>query len=63
MGRFRYRMESILNIKLKMEEQAKMSYSLAQLALNEEEEKLAGLYQRQAFIWKKADSFEKACWM
>ncbi len=49
MGRFRYRMESILNIKLKMEEQAKMSYSLAQLALNEEEEKLAGLYQRKAF--------------
>lgn len=49
MGRFRYRMESILNIKLKMEEQAKMSYSLAQLALNEEEEKLAGLYQRQTF--------------
>ena len=39
MAKFRYRMQSILNIKLKMEEQAKMQFAQAQAKLNEEEEK------------------------
>lgn len=47
MAVFRYRMQSVLNIKMKMEEQAKMEFSLANMRLNEENEKLAQLYARQ----------------
>ena len=43
MARFRYRMQSILDIKLKMETQAKQEFAAAQQRLNEEEEKLAAL--------------------
>mgnify|MGYP002519875865 CR=1 FL=1 len=39
MAKFQYRMQSILNIKLKMEEQAKMQFAQAQARLNEEEAK------------------------
>ena len=47
MAKFRYRMQSILNIKLKMEEQAKMQFAQAQAKLNEEEEKLQKLKDRK----------------
>lgn len=47
MARFRYSMQSILDIKLKMETQAKQEFSAAQNALDEEEQKLAALYERQ----------------
>ena len=47
MAKFRYRMQSILNIKLKMEEQAKMQFAQAQARLNEEEEKLNKLKTRK----------------
>lgn len=47
MAKFRYRMQSILNIKLKMEEQAKMQFAQAQAKLNEEEEKLQKLINRK----------------
>ena len=46
MAKFQYSMQSILNIKLKMETQAKQEFSAAQNALNEEEQKLSGLYGR-----------------
>ena len=39
MAKFQYRMQSILNIKLKMEEQAKMQFAQAQAKVNEEEAK------------------------
>lgn len=48
MAKFRYRMQSILNIKLKMEEQAKMQFAQAQAKLNEEEEKLQRLKERKS---------------
>lgn len=48
MARFRYSMQSILNIKLKMETQAKQEFSAARAALDEEEERLRHLYDRKA---------------
>ena len=47
MAKFQYRMQSILNIKLKMEEQAKMQFAQAQAKVNEEEAKLQGLKKRK----------------
>ena len=47
MARFRYRMQSILDIKLKMETQAKQEFAAAQLRLNEEDERLAALRERK----------------
>lgn len=48
MAKFQYRMQSILNIKLKMEEQAKMQFAQAQAKLNEEEGKLNVLLNRRS---------------
>ena len=48
MAKFQYRMQSILNIKLKMEEQAKMQFAQAQAKVNEEEAKLLQLKNRKA---------------
>ena len=48
MARFRYAMQSILDIKLKMETQAKQEFSAANAALREEEEKLEQLFDRKA---------------
>ena len=48
MARFRYRMQSILDIKLKMETQAKQEFAAAQLRLNEEEERLEALKERKS---------------
>lgn len=47
MAKFRYRMQSILDIKRKMETQAKMEFGQAQGRLLEEEERLKQLYQRK----------------
>lgn len=48
MAKFRYRMQNILNIKLKMENQARQDFAAAKLALDEEEEKLKALYLRKS---------------
>jgi len=48
MAKFRYSMQSILNIKMKMETQAKQEFSAAKNALDEEEKKLAVLKRRKA---------------
>ena len=47
MARFRYSMQSILNIKMKMETQAKQEFSAARAALDREEERLKQLFQRK----------------
>ena len=47
MSKFIYRMQNILNIKAKLEEQAKMDYGLARVRLTEEEEKLERLAERK----------------
>ncbi len=48
MAKFIYRMQNILQIKYKLESQAKQQYSAARAALNEEEEKLQKLFLRKA---------------
>lgn len=47
MAKFIYRMQNILNIKYKLEEQAKMEFAAANAHLREEEERLLALQQRQ----------------
>ncbi len=47
MAKFVYRMQSILDIKNKMEEQAKMEYAQARMQLTEEEEKKQLLCMRK----------------
>ena len=47
MARFQYRMQNILNIKLRQEEQQKTAFGIAQRKLNDEEEKLAELMARR----------------
>jgi len=54
MARFRYSLQSILDIKLKMETQAKQDFSAAKNALDEEEEKLEALYGRKAAYEEEA---------
>ena len=48
MKKFVYKMQSVLNIKEKLEEQEKARYAAALAKLNEEEEKLSQLYDRRA---------------
>ncbi len=48
MARFRYRMQSILDIKLKMETQAKQEFAEARIRLDEEEAKMEALNERKA---------------
>lgn len=47
MARFHYSMQSILNIKMKMETQKKQAFSAARAVLDQEEEKLQGLILRK----------------
>lgn len=47
MAKFIYRMQNVLDIKMKMEEQAKASYALRRMKLSEEEEKLASYRDRK----------------
>lgn len=52
MSKFIYRMQNILNLKYKLEEQAKMEFAAARKRLDDEEEKLKLLIQRK-------DSYEE----
>lgn len=54
MAGFRYNLQSILNIKIKMETLAKQEFSAAKNALDEENEKLAVLQGRKAAYEQKA---------
>ncbi len=47
MAKFIYRMQSILDIKVKLEEQARMEFATAKMRLNEEEDKLLILKRRK----------------
>lgn len=53
MAKFVYRMQNILNIKLKLESQAKIAYSNANRALQEEQEVLQQLMLRRMEYEKK----------
>ncbi len=48
MSKFIYRMQNILNLKYKLEDQAKMEFAEARRRLTEEEEKLEMLFRRKA---------------
>lgn len=48
MKKFRYRMESILKIKLKLEDQAKLIYANAQANYNREEDKLKKMIEKKS---------------
>ncbi len=50
MKKFRYSMESVLQIKLKLEDQAKISYGTARMKLTQEEENLEQLKKRQRLL-------------
>jgi flagellar FliJ protein len=47
MARFIFRMQSILNVKHQLEEQAKLAFAMARRRLDEEEERLAALCARK----------------
>lgn len=47
MAKFKYKMQNILDIKYKLETQAKTAFSIAAANLNKEEEKLENLQQRK----------------
>jgi flagellar FliJ protein len=47
MARFIFRMQSILNVKHQLEEQAKLAFAMARRRLDEEEERLAALLTRK----------------
>lgn len=54
MAKFHYSLQSILDIKLKMEEQARQAFSAARSRLDEEEEKLLLLQERKKFYEREA---------
>lgn len=47
MAKFKYGMQNILELKVKLEEQQKMALATARISLNAEEERLEGLYTRK----------------
>ena len=55
MARFHYSMQSILNIKMKMETQKKQAFSAARAVLDQEEEKLQGLFRRKQGYVEEAE--------
>lgn len=54
MARFHYKMQNILEVKYKLETQAKTAFAQAAAALREEEEKLENLNQRRAAYEREA---------
>lgn len=54
MAKFIYRMQSILNIKVKLETQARMQFATAKHTLDEEEEKLSVLQKRKEDYMEEA---------
>ena len=54
MAKFVFSLQSILNIKLKMETQAKQAFAAAKNRLDEEEQRLEELYQRKSSYEERA---------
>lgn len=59
MARFRYGMQSLLNIKMKLETQARQEFAVARAALDAEQEKLSALYRRKEAYEKQAGELLK----
>ena len=47
MAKFKYKLQNILELKMKLEEQQKMALVTARINLNDEEDKLEALYARK----------------
>jgi len=61
MAKFIYKMQSLLNIKEKLEDQAKTAFGLAKAALNEEEAKLAELvFRKDRYVEQKRQEMSSA---
>lgn len=60
MSVFKYRMQNILNMKTKLEEQAKIEFATANRRVLEEQEKLVLLQNRKKALEKKAKELLKA---
>jgi flagellar FliJ protein len=60
MKKFRYNMENLLQVKLKLEDQAKIAYGAARLRLTKEEEKLAELQRKKASYEEEQRELRKA---
>lgn len=54
MARFRYRMQGILEVKMKLENQAKQEFAAAKIALDEEIEKLSAIQERKTAYEQEA---------
>lgn len=59
MAKFSYRMQSVLNIKYQLENQAKMELGRARVALMEEEEKLQNLSERKEAYLEEGRSLRR----
>lgn len=59
MAKFSYRMQSVLNIKYQLENQAKMELGRARMALMEEEEKLQNLSERKEAYLEEGRSLRR----
>lgn len=59
MAKFIYRMQNILDIKVKLENQAKIAYGMANAALREEQEKLQDIMVRRAGYEQQARELVK----
>lgn len=59
MAKFTYRMQNILDIKIKMENQAKSAYAMANARLTEEQEKLQEIVIRRAGYERQARELVK----
>ena len=57
MTKFVYRMQNILDLKLKLEEQAKIAFSMANGILRQEEEKLHSIYIEQETYQRRLQDF------
>ena len=56
MAKFRYRMQNILNIKEKLEMQAKNEFAAANMELLEEQERLSVMLQENAALQEEVES-------
>lgn len=60
MKKFRYSMENLLQVKVKLEDQAKIAYGNARLILNREEDKLKELESKKALYVDEQRSLRQA---
>ena len=63
MAKFTYRMQNILDIKIKLENQAKIAYATASRQLAEEQEKLREILMRRAGYRENQKNWSTERWI